>query len=286
MRLHILTFMLLILSATIQAENLRIEVEQLADLQSDSNIVIIDVRSSEEYLLEHIPGAINLPDSLSYHDRTVSGLIIKPNQAQKLFRSLGLHTDQNLVIYDDGSLVKSARVLWMLEVYGFSKVKILNGGIQAWRNMNLPLTDKVGPITPSDYVVQINPNRIASKFATQLAMLNPRQTIVDARPMAAFDGKTSSAVRFGHIPGAINFPVQNNFITKQDETDMRKLLESSQLSEIYRHLPKDNKIIIYCEEGTGSSTNYLVLRELGYNVANYDASWREWGNDLSLPIEK
>jgi len=286
MRLHILTFMLLILSATIQAENLRIEVEQLADLQSDSNIVIIDVRSSEEYLLEHIPGAINLPDSLSYHDRTVSGLIIKPTQAQKLFRSLGLHTDQNLVIYDDGSLVKSARVLWMLEVYGFSKVKILNGGIQAWRNMNLPLTDKVGPITPSDYVVQINPNRIASKFATQLAMLNPRQTIVDARPMAAFDGKTSSAVRFGHIPGAINFPVQNNFITKQDETDMRKLLESSQLSEIYRHLPKDNKIIIYCEEGTGSSTNYLVLRELGYNVANYDASWREWGNDLSLPIEK
>jgi len=286
MRLHILTFMLLILSATIQAENLRIEVEQLADLQSDSNIVIIDVRSSEEYLLEHIPGAINLPDSLSYHDRTVSGLIIKPNQAQKLFRSLGLHTDQNLVIYDDGSLVKSARVLWMLEVYGFSKVKILNGGIQAWRNMNLPLTDKVEPTTPSDYVVQINPNRIASKFATQLAMLNPRQTIVDARPMAAFDGKTSSAVRFGHIPGAINFPVQNNFITKQDETDMRKLLESSQLSEIYRHLPKDNKIIIYCEEGTGSSTNYLVLRELGYNVANYDASWREWGNDLSLPIEK
>ena len=286
MRLHILIFMLLILSATIQAENLRIEVEQLADLQSDSNIVIIDVRSSEEYLLEHIPGAINLPDSLSYHDRTVSGLIIKPNQAQKLFRSLGLHTDQNLVIYDDGSLVKSARVLWMLEVYGFSKVKILNGGIQAWRNMNLPLTDKVEPTTPSDYVVQINPNRIASKFATQLAMLNPRQTIVDARAMAAFDGKTSSAVRFGHIPGAINFPVQNNFITKQDETDMRKLLESSQLSEIYRHLPKDNKIIIYCEEGTGSSTNYLVLRELGYNVANYDASWREWGNDLSLPIEK
>jgi len=152
--------------------------------------------------------------------------------------------------------------------------------------MNLPLTDKVEPTTPSDYVVQINPNRIASKFATQLAMLNPRQTIVDARAMAAFDGKTSSAVRFGHIPGAINFPVQNNFITKQDETDMRKLLESSQLSEIYRHLPKDNKIIIYCEEGTGSSTNYLVLRELGYNVANYDASWREWGNDLSLPIEK
>jgi 3-mercaptopyruvate sulfurtransferase SseA len=31
---------------------------------------------------------------------------------------------------------------------------------------------------------------------------------------------------------------------------------------------------------------YWALKLLGYpNVRDYDASWREWGDDLSCPIE-
>ena len=33
-----------------------------------------------------------------------------------------------------------------------------------------------------------------------------------------------------------------------------------------------------------ATTNYFALRELGFDVAAYDASWREWGNDYNLPI--
>ena len=47
---------------------------------------------------------------------------------------------------------------------------------------------------------------------------------------------------------------------------------------------KNKKIISYCDIGKISSSNYFALRQLGYEVANYDASWKEWGNDLELPI--
>lgn len=43
-------------------------------------------------------------------------------------------------------------------------------------------------------------------------------------------------------------------------------------------------VSIYCSVGLASSLECLVLRELGYDVANYDTSWKEWGNDASLPI--
>ena len=63
-----------------------------------------------------------------------------------------------------------------------------------------------------------------------------------------------------------------------------RLKSRQELSELYKDLPKDKKIITYCSVGLASSLEYLVLRELGYDVANYDASWKEWGNDASLPI--
>jgi len=31
---------------------------------------------------------------------------------------------------------------------------------------------------------------------------------------------------------------------------------------------------------------YLALRLLGYDVTNYDRSWREWRSDDDLPVEK
>lgn len=91
------------------------------------------------------------------------------------------------------------------------------------------------------------------------------------------------AKRFGHIPNAISIPVESNIIQNADQSGLKSIKE---LKSLYKGIPEDKKVIIYCKIGLVSSTNYFALRELGYDVANYDASWREWGNDDSLPIEK
>ncbi|MCI0506411.1 MAG: sulfurtransferase, partial [Gammaproteobacteria bacterium] len=175
------------------------------------------------------------------------------------------------------------RLFWALEVYGLQNVKVLSSGYDNWIRNNFPVTGNIPVVKPNEYVVSIDHRRIASKFSTQLATANPQQIVVDARSADSYQGKTSTAARFGHIPTAINIPVTLNI----EETDgIKSLRNFEELKQLYSGLPQNHKVVTYCEIGRVSATVYLALRELGYDVANYDASWREWGNDLSLPIEK
>ena len=66
--------------------------------------------------------------------------------------------------------------------------------------------------------------------------------------------------------------------------DNAELQNIDRLKELYKEVDKTKKIVIYCAIGRISATNYFALRELDYDVANYDASWKEWGNDTTLPI--
>ena len=59
----------------------------------------------------------------------------------------------------------------------------------------------------------------------------------------------------------------------------------SELKNIYKDLPQDKGIILYCDGGAEAALNYIILNELGYKASVYDGSWKEWGNDDSVPVE-
>lgn len=266
------------------ALSLRIEPTELyAQVQTDPDaFVIVDSRSTDDYAMEHLPGAVSLPVELTYSNIAVSGQAASPEVMQDLFRQIGLSKSKPIIVYGDGKVVDASRVFWLMEVYGFENVKILNGGIPRWKEEQLPTSDESVRVEASDYVVTIDRRRLATKFATQLAIVNPNQIIIDARPEKAYRGETSSAQRFGHIPSALNFNFQRSL---QERDTYSFLLDNESIQTLFESVGRDKKIIAYCEVGRASSVTYLTLRELGYDVANYDASWREWGNDLSLPIE-
>jgi len=281
MRLFILNLIFLI-STSSYASSLRISPEELSK-SLDSNIKIVDVREKNYYLQSHIQGAINFPVSESYLHKNVNGQIAKPEKIQSILRKLGLTTKSNIIIYDDGHLVDAARVFWTFEVYGLKNIKILDHGFDYWTSKKYPVSKNVPTIIPSNYVTTINQKRLSSKFTTQLAIHNNSTIVVDARPHSSYIGETSVAKRFGHILSAINIPFDYNI---EKDSDFYKLKPITELKKLYSDIPVDKKIIIYCKIGRVSSTNYFALRELGHDVSNYDASWREWGNDDSLPISK
>lgn len=264
-----------------QPQSLRISPETLK--QQLSQFIILDARSEDLFNQGHIKGAINYPIKLTYHNNKINGKISQPIDIQKNFRLRGLTQDSKVIVYDDGALSDAARLFWVLEVYGLTQVKVLDHGYDDWTNKNYPISlDKTNPET-SQYIATINHKRLASKFTTQIASHNSNQIIIDARSISDYIGKTSTAKRFGHIPTAINIPFSQH-ILKQD--GVNQLKSTAQLSDLYSKIPKGKKIILYCAVGRISSTNYLALRELGHDVANYDASWNEWANDFNLPIEK
>lgn len=283
--IHIFIAVLLCsLSALLQAESLRVDVDWLKENLDRQGLVVVDTRSAEDYELGHIPGAVNVPDKLTYQDKNSGGLIVKPVDIQAILRDRGIDTDSFVVIYDDGTVVDAARVFWTFEVYGLGQVRILNGGFADWESAGLPVSTAAPGIKPSQYVARVNHRRIASKFSTRLATINPNQSVIDARSEKAYRGEVSTASRYGHIPSAVNISVHQHFEKQANQGN--HLLPVNELQALYKDIPKDDKVILYCEIGKVSTTNYLALRELGYDVANYDASWREWGNDLNLPIEK
>ncbi|GAB3477626.1 sulfurtransferase [Marinomonas epiphytica] len=279
MKTQLTLFVCMLFSALSYAEPLRVEVDELS--QDLSAYKIIDVRDPASYQEGHIKGAVNFPATLTFDDQTTSGRITPPNEMQPLIQQSGIDINDAIAIYDDGSFFDAARLFWSLEVYGFRKVKLLNSSYSEWQSLGLPISTKPTIPTPSNYVAAIDNSRLATKFATQIASRSSSQTVIDARTEAAYQGLTSTAQRFGHIPQAQHIPATHNISSKNDVYKLKNLAE---LEETYQGISKQQKVIIYCAIGRVSSTNYFALRELGYDVANYDASWREWGNDFNLPI--
>lgn len=255
----------------LNAQELRIEPQTLS--KNLTSYKIIDVREKNEYLKIHIKSALNFPASLSFENTKLDGKVVNPNSIQKLLRNIGLDIDDNIVIYDGGNFFDAARVFWTFEVYGFKNVKLLNAGFQEWKNKNLPTSNKVPIVKKSQYIATINNNRLSTKFTTQIATKNPQQVIIDARNYESYVGETSVAKRYGHIPKAIHIPAIHNLNKEQKET---KLKDTQSLKDLYKNITKDKKVVIYCAVGKVAATNYFALRELGYDVSNYDASWKEW----------
>ena len=285
MKIIIVIFSVLLFTqtSTIAAETLRISPENLAKIIDNQNVIILDARTKNDYDVIHIKNAINFPVELTYTNKKINGQVQEPQKIQSYFRERGISTSSVVYVYDNGDLVDAARLLWTLEVYGINNVKILDHGFNYWLSKKLPVSQEQKEISPSQYVATINHKRLSSKFTTQLAIHNNNKIVIDARSQSAYKGETSVAKRFGHIPSAINVPFTNN-LTKDE--DFAKLKPIQELKKLYSNIPKGKKIVIYCKIGRVSSTNYFALRELGHDVSNYDASWREWGNDISLPIEK
>lgn len=262
-------------------QTLRVTPEWVHAHLDQPGLVIIDARPTEDYAQGHIPGAVNLPESATYSDWQRNGRIVEPGSMQALLRDLGITRDAPTLVYDDGDLIVAARVFWVLEVYGLRDLRVLDQGLQAWRAQGLPITTVASNPPRSDYIAEIDPRRIATRFTVQIAVANPAQLIIDARPPEAYQGQVSKARRFGHIPSAINIPLHEHLTNTPDGSRLRDL---DVLAALYAEVPKERALLLYCDFGRASAVNYIALRELGYQVANYDASWLEWGNDPSLPI--
>jgi len=275
---RLLLLLSILTTLTLSADSLRISAKTLNE--NIDNYKILDTRDSATYSAGHINTAINFPISKTYAHMQENGKLTDPFTMQTIVQNLGLNANDSLVVYDDGSFFDAARLFWALEVYGFKNVKLLDAGYKQWIEKGYENSTQTPKITKSDYITIIDNNRLATKFSTQVATRNPNQVIIDARPDKAYDGEVSSAKRYGHIPKALSIPASHNIDTT---LEIAQLKGSEQLADIYKDIDKNKKVIIYCAIGKISATNYFALRELGYNVSNYDASWKEWGNS-TLPI--
>ncbi len=256
-----------------------ISTKDLQKIVDDSNLLMIDTRSFKEYSEGHIPGAVNL-DLFSFHwiDTTQKGMESFENQFQRIFSFAGVSNEKKVVFYDDISGMLAARGVWLLMCFSHPHVFMLDGGLQKWKNENLPIDQNPNGSKPEKFTNSINPN-----FITGFEYIRDnldKLKIIDARTAEEFSGNLLRAAQGGHIPKSININWSEN-LTKEGT-----LKTDDGLSNLYQ-IPKDSEIVTYCQGAYRAAHSFLALKKLGFeNVKVYLGSWGEWGNNLDLPIEK
>lgn len=267
------------------AQNVLIEIEELKQTLNTPDLVIIDLREAKKYQQDHIPLAINIPfEQFQRKKNGVSGFVITPKRFKELMEQAGVKNIDQVVLYSDWYL-ESARIYWVFDLYGHHKIQVLNGGIQGWKEAKAPLERQANIRPPSHYIVEIKPDKLATKLQTLVAIHNTDDfIIIDARPEDQYQGKTSRTSRKGHIPNAINLPWYE-LVNNRNSYETMKLIDWQALQKKLALLPKNKKLLVYCNGGKESAILYMGLKQINRDASLYDGSWFEWSNDDSLPIQ-
>src|SRR5207247_2188933 len=123
-----------------------------------------------------------------------------------------------------------------------------------------------------------NDSAIISAAELRRRLDDPKLTIVDVRPLPAYNGwRRSGEARGGHIPGAVAFP--SAWLESVDDVEVERLLHS-------KGIVPGREVVLYGDEPEGVTAVRARLTDLGHNgVRTYEQGWPEWAADADLPVE-
>jgi thiosulfate/3-mercaptopyruvate sulfurtransferase len=272
-------------------DSLLVGAEWLREHLDDPSILIVDTRGASDFEEGHISGATNLPSGELFDPEGTGSQMLPTNELVERLGAAGIDDEQHLILYDASGLVPSAKVFWVLEHLGRSRVALLDGGFPGWVTKRFPTAQGHAPPTPTTFRPAVAPEEspgaaanVADKDDVLAAIGRDDTLIIDTRTPDEYHGRTDAHVRNGHIPGAFNVDWQQHIVDLFDPT----LVSREKLANLYDQIGAtgDKTIITYCRTASRSSHTYFVLRLLGFErVRNYSGSWMEWSTDPDLPIE-
>jgi thiosulfate/3-mercaptopyruvate sulfurtransferase len=232
----------------------------------------------DDYLAGHLPGAVFV-DLAAELAGSGEGRHPLPDIAdlQEAARRWGVRQGEAIVVYDGGDGMAAARAWWTLRWGGIEDVRILDGGLPAWRG-----DLETGDVTPPPGDVVLTGGGMPVLDADAAAALAERGILLDARAPERFRGEQEPIDPVaGHIPGARNAPAADNL----DEDG--RYLAPEVLRERYAELgARDGAPVgVYCGSGVSAAQDVAALELAGVRgVALYPGSWSAWCADPARPV--
>jgi thiosulfate/3-mercaptopyruvate sulfurtransferase len=267
--------------------------ELAALIQAGEPVTILDVRwrvdapdGRAEYLEGHLPGAVyvSLDDELSDHSISGRGRHPLPsgNALEAAARGWGVRQGSLVVAYDDWNRAGSARAWWVLTAAGLADVRILDGGLGAWRSAGHEL--QTGAVTPQPGNVTVpHDDLYAGSRPTLTAEQADTVTLLDARAPERYRGDVEPLDPVaGHIPGAKNLP--SGAVLAADGTFLGDYALAQLLSD--RDIDRHEAVGAYCGSGVTATVAIAALAAMGRKAALYPGSWSEWSSDPSHRVAR
>jgi thiosulfate/3-mercaptopyruvate sulfurtransferase len=234
----------------------------------------------------HVPGA-GFADlvELSDPERPAWLMLAAAERFAAGMSRLGVGPGTHVVAYDAVDGIWAARLWWMLRVFGFDEVSVLDGGFRAWCDMGGPVSTQAPGHPPAQrFDASLRPELLATAEDVERHVLEGGTCLVNALDAPLFRGDVPIAHRrAGRIPGSVNVaasglidPATNRFLP---EEEVRRHFEAAGVLG-------ERPIVAYCGGGIAASFDALALALIGRDdVAVYDGSLVEWAEDPERPLE-
>jgi thiosulfate/3-mercaptopyruvate sulfurtransferase len=246
-------------------------------------------RGEAAYSAGHIPGAI-----YAHLDRDLSSPITPDSGRHPLPDALaltswlgrhGIDRATQVVAYDDSGGTMAVRLWWLLRWLGHTRVAVLDGGWQAWEAARLAVDTTLPVRRRTCFDGRPDADMVVSTeaLAETLAKAPGALMLLDARTPERFRGESEPIDPVaGHVPSAINLPLQRNL----DGNGF--FLSARQLHEIYAPVIQEHpitQVVAMCGSGVTACHNLLAMEIAGLGLGRlYAGSWSEWIRDPQRPV--
>lgn len=254
-----------------------------------ADVTVLDVRyqmggpgGPDEYAAGHLPGAAYVDMDTGLADPPGSrGRHPLPDVAvfEAAMRRAGVSAERPVVVYDDWQGRAAARCWWLLRFHGHRGVRVLDGGLEAWRRAGGAVETGLGAGAEGTFTAE--PGHLPVVEADDVLAFAEAHTLVDARNPERFRGEVEPIDPVaGRIPGAVNVPTGANL--RADGT----FRDADEIRALYRAAGAraGAQVAAYCGSGVTAAHDILALAVAGVDAALYPGSWSEWVTDPSRPV--
>lgn len=264
-------------------------------------------RNPNDYKKDHIPGSIaldtnELESAKTWNRRT-------PKELKAALEKHGITSNTTVVLYgrfsfpvnDDpfpGSSaghLGSIRCAFIMMYTGVKDVRVLNGGMQSWKDAGFALTEKeTVPVPVDDFGVSIpaQPQLAVDVPEAKEIIASESAELVSVRSWPEWIGEVSGynyIKKKGRIPGAVfgncgtdAYHMEN--YRNVDHTTKEAGEVIANWAEV--GITPDKHSAFYCGTGWRGSEAFFNAWLMGWpRVSVFDGGWFEWSNDPNNPYE-
>lgn len=252
------------------------------------------IKDAAVYLAGHIPGAPHInTDSI---EPPPKWMLNTDENLIKFAEEMGISKNDRVVLYGE-NVMASYRLAIILKYLGVKDVRVLNGGLDAWKDAGYKTEMgivKPTPIKDFGSKTPLNKSLIVNENGAKQVLKDNKNSklLVDIRSYNERIGKESGYSymdRKGRITGSVWGKSGTKSTTLEDYRNIDNTMRNGyEIISMWSGLGinTNKELTFFCGSGWRAAEVLFYSQVMGLkNNALYSNGWMEWSEDSSNPIE-